>query len=420
MLNYHKKYLKYKAKYLQLKGGATQENFNIRFRNSTGESQSSHCPDSYYNFSFNETDIINYCKFIRLGDDLNSQCMPVILTHLAQFNNNQNSSIAGFIENKVRDYLKEKNLISEEILSAMPLATNRNKLAARITRLLSLIPRDLPQETQNQITKEQNYFLITTNQLSREDGTMFVNKICQKIDQQFNIYFVDNILTTIKSFFPTINNISCRTTNVTRNTCNSILLRPTSYINIAGNTDLIVNQDTICLEGNRIFADHQSKIASGTITTCCFMVLLFSNGNVITSHLGGAVANKSLFEPKLNVQWKIANETCLQKIREHFPDEIPLLEKVFFGGYYGNYLLVENHADLSFVYLPEYMSYLKDSYFPDMNLIKPNDDIIFKTAFLSKLGLPYIDNINFKFHYDFDQEEYKYIVSNGNVYNIVV
>ena len=66
------------------------------------------------------------------------------------------------------------------------------------------------------------------------------------------------------------------------------------------------------------------------------------------------------------------------------------------------------------------MSYLKDSYFPDMNLIQPNNDIIFKTAFLSKLGLPYTNNINFKFHYNIDQEEYRYIVSNGNVYNIVV
>ena len=414
MLNYHKKYLKYKAKYLQLKGGATQETFNTRFRNSTGESISSNCPDSYYNFSFNETDIVRYCRFISLSDDFNSQCMPVILTHLAQFNNNQNSSIAGFIENKVRDYLKEKNLISEEILSAMPISANRNELAAHITRLLSLIPRDLPQEIQNQITREQNSFLISANQLSREAGTMFVNKICQKIDETFNIYFVDNMLTTIKSFFPTINTITCRT-NETRDICNSILLRPTNYINISGNTDLIVNQDTICLEGNRIFADHQSKIASGTITTCCFMVLLFSNGNVITSHLGGGIANTPLFPVDITVKWKIANETCLQKIKENFPTQIPLLEKVFFGGFYNEYLLVENEPETSFMYLPQGMA----GNFPELTFIIPDNTDEFKTAFLRKLGLPYNPDIQFNFHYD-DSEAFIYIVSNGNVYNIVV
>lgn len=317
MSHYHKKYLKYKIKYLKLKGGAQQIDFDTRFRNSTGESVSLNCPDSYYNFSFNDTDIVKYCRFIELNRNINSQCMPVILTHLAQFNNNENSSIAGFIENKVKDYLKETKLISEETLNAMPLSANKTELASRITTLLSLLPKNISSNIKTNINKEQNSFLISANQLSREAGTMFVNKICQKINETFNIYFVDNILTDIQSFFPDIKNITCNTAE-TRGICNSILLRPNRYINITANTDLIVDQDTICLEGNRIYADHQSKIASGTITTCCFIVLLFKNGHVITSHLGGSVSNKPIFPPNIKVEWKISNETCLQKIKKTF------------------------------------------------------------------------------------------------------
>ena len=99
MSDYYKKYLKYKQKYLQLKGGATQGEFDARFENSTGESLSRTCPDSYYNFPFNENIIMKYCEKSKFKlREYNSNCMPQILSDLENFKKGNDSNFAKFLK----------------------------------------------------------------------------------------------------------------------------------------------------------------------------------------------------------------------------------------------------------------------------------------------------------------------------------
>jgi hypothetical protein len=416
MPNYYKKYLKYKQKYLQLKGGATQEEFDTRFRNSTGESISTRCPDSYYNFSFIEQYIINYCKLVYPESDYNTVCMPDILNDLNNFKTNKISKFAKYLNNSLNDHLVDNNIITRTFADELPIPNTKVELQNNLDRIKSKIGTENKLNLRQQLQKTKTE-LIPVTQLIEEGGEFFINKLCQKIDSAFNIYFVNDKLSEVKSIFGGLT-INCSDSPV--NSCNNILLRPQNYLNIAHNTEILSNKDCICLEGNRIYADPTCRIASGSITSCCFMVLFFEGGNMIVSHLGGVISNIPLFEPEINVKRKIANETCLQRIRESFRSEIPKLKKVFFGGFINDYHLVINNDTIDFVYVSDEIKEMADEgiFYAGMTRIIPDDSDEFKTHFLTKLG--YIGPKPV-FRFDSDRRQlYQYIATNNDVHYIKV
>ncbi len=204
-----------------------------------------------------------------------------------------------------------------------------------------------------------------------------INHICQK-NHDNKLYFVNNELLT----FTNINNLFQDSDVVIQHNkiidiVNTITLDTSKYENVFQNKVMAIDKSIICLEGNIIFADSQSKIGSGSITSCLFIGLILNNDSCIALHLNGTLNN--IYSPfnseiKNNVMnLNFTYDNFDQYINTHFNLVINTIKKIFVGGITSDYFFDHNN-NLT------YNSSIGES-------IQSIDMVKLKEIFIRKLGI---------------------------------
>lgn len=386
MDRYYKKYLKYKNKYLQLKGGASADDVKQKLYDRQEEEHK--CKYGYYNITNFDKDLLER-KCEQLKAEFTSEAslfeLPNCLTSLRKeyikFNEDKPNKLTKIIFYDLFDKL--------DIESVLP--TTKTELISYIDKILDIKKKeDILKSFDNNRYIKNLLNRITPN----ANGSVIIEKICQRIDEGLSLYFTDNQITNIEDKFNPDNIIL-------KKDYNSYLLNPDKYINIFMNKeeDIIKNKDCICLEGNRIFADKDCKVASGGITSCMFMILFFSDKTFLASHFNTIVTNNILndFDPNLNSNYYYTYDNCFQVIKKDFPEKIELINKIFIGG-----VLISYNMDIneSKSFIDKY--YKKSGVNITLKLIK------------ERLGIPNTQEIKFLE----DENEGNYIVYNESVYFI--
>jgi hypothetical protein len=331
MDRYYEKYLKYKSKYLQLKGGASAKDVKEKLYDRQGEEHK--CAYGYYNVTHFEKDLLER-KCNQLKNEVTSEarlfelpnCMTSLYKEYIKFNEDKPNKLTKLIFNDLFDSLDSK----------LVLPTTKTELISYIDK------KGVPKSSFD----NNRYIKNLLNRITpNTNGSIIIEKICQRIDESLSLYFTDNQITNIEDKINPGNIIP-------KKDYNSYLLNLDKYVNIFMNKeeDIIKNKDLICLEGNRIFADKDCKVASGGITSCMFMILFFSDNTFLASHFNTLVTNNILndFDPNLNSNYYYTYDNCFQVIRRDFPGKIKLINKIFIGGVLTSYNM-DNNESKSFI-----------------------------------------------------------------------
>lgn len=354
------KYLKYKKKYIKLKGGAEKKIVEEFYAKSIIDDK---CENGYFNTAFFDTAFIErLCmKIFKIVEaDINpNNCIKNLLTEFTKFKNNEDSKFTEYFFN---DIFQDLN---EDFKKNKP--KKKSELILRINELFNVSYKRI---------------FDSFSRIDEKGGDFFITKICNKIDNVFNIYFINNQMKKYKNLFT--DGIGDCKHSVFRLYCNNLLLNPVKYLNSFNNPkiELIKNKDLICLEGNRLYVDNSCKVASGTITSCLFMVLFFSNKTCLISHFNKLITNNLPdFNNKIDpvMKYDYTYDNCFQKIKLEFKDELKLLNKIFIGGIIDNYN-IDPLEDKSFKSVDgtSLEEYDKDSIFKKLE-ITVSSKIILKT-----------------------------------------
>ena len=122
---------------------------------------------------------------------------------------------------------------------------------------------------------------------------------------------------------------------------NDILLSTSNYLNSPVNNSLITDKHLICLEGNLIHVDQTSRVASGHIDTCLFVVLEFSDKTCISFHINGMLSNNSVFSNYVlkKITYPVEPTSVFSYLNENFPEKMVTLNKIYLIGILDSYFL---------------------------------------------------------------------------------
>lgn len=289
IMSYYEKYIKYKNKYLELRkqyGGSTPAEWDEFNRLSTVEYDNAQqqrsagqyiedCPHGYYNLTDFEGD------YIQLQiDKIDKKKCPNCDSNLKKY-----------------EFIKSTNDLYWDVprVKAHTSRTSKN------------------------------------NTLGKYD----INHICQQ-NRYNKIYFVnDELISFVSNNIFNINN-TIIPPNMIQNTVETITLDISKYENVFQNTTRVENKSIICLEGNIIFADAQSKIGSGAINTCLFIALILDNESCIALHLNGMI-NNTHYQYATAIKNEVMNynftyENFHTYITTNFGSLINTVKKIFVGG----------------------------------------------------------------------------------------
>jgi hypothetical protein len=265
------------------------------------------------------------------------------------------------------------------------------------------------------VVEPTNRFNKYLNRLKLDPSTghYIIQPQCQKIDKTFNIYFVDDTIKRI-IYIPTNTILP----NSSPTLYNDLLLDPSKYINCIQNGihNKLIDQSAICLEGNYVYADHLSKIASGSITSCLFMCIFLKDNSVLVSHFNGILANDDFKtfisglgyidnQIELNdyIKFSYTHDNCISIINQKFGSIINNISHIFIGGILDDYQITSN----GFKYRPEPLNSIR------LSAISNNIGII-RGWFRNPAINVYFD----KKREIMGEEKYHYIVTNNNVFFI--
>ena len=257
------------------------------------------------------------------------------------------------------------------------------------------------------------------NRLKLDPGHYIIHPLCQKIDESFNIYFVDNTIKTITHIFT-----NTKLQNSPSTPYNNLLLDPSKYINCIQNDipNKLIDKSAICLEGNYVYADHLSKIASGSITSCLFMCIFFKDYSVLVSHFNGTLANDDFntfisgvgyintkVELNDHIKFSYTHDNCISIINQKFVSIINNISHIFIGGILDDYQITSK----GFKYTQNPLDSIRSRAIP-MNMA------IIRKWFENPANPP---NPSIKVYFDIKrkimgEEKYHYIVTHNNVYFI--
>ena len=386
-MDWKNKYLKYKNKYLELKYGGAQEAI-VKSIIYDKQEEVEPCKMNYSNFSdidFNYLERLydnyksdvnqplatfhNFIEYMRLqltlfyNNNLSTLTKKYFVNLFEEFREKADRIInaSGIKINKQRDVdeLKKQYITLNPINTLTDLQTIFIKLQNE-PLIMEILPYAYPRVLSNKIdywwhasvveptNKLKQYF--NRLKLDPSTGYYIIQPKCQKIDTGFNIYFVDD---TIKSII----DISTNTILPNRSPTiyNNLLLDPTKYINCIQNGihDKLIDRSAICLEGNYVYADNLSKIASGKITSCLLMCIFFNDSSVFVTHFNGLISNidfpygdRSIIND--SVKHNYTHENFLPIIKEKFKSVINNITKICLCGVLNDYQLkmdrIEYHA----------------------------------------------------------------------------
>ena len=386
-MDYQLKYLKYKNKYLELKYGGAQEAI-VKSIIYDQQSEVEPCKMNYSNFSdidFNYLERLydgykttktmatfhNFIEYMSLQltlfykNNLSTLTTTYFVNLFEEFKEKADRIInaSGIKINKQRDVdeLKKQYITSNPINTLTDLQTIFIKLHNE-PLIIEILPYAYPTQLSNKIDYWWHASVVEpTNKLKQylnrlkldpSTGYYIIQPKCQKIDTGFNIYFVDD---TIKSIIDISTNTILPNRPMT--IYNNLLLDPIKYINCIQNGihDKLIDRSAICLEGNYVYADNLSKIASGKITSCLLMCIFFNDSSVFVTHFNGLISNidfpygdRSIIND--SVKHNYTHENFLPIIKQKFNSVIKNITKICLCGVLDNYQLnmdrIEYHAGL--------------------------------------------------------------------------
>jgi len=393
-MDYKEKYLKYKQKYLELKqknyGGAPDAEFKKLSLYSNQDS----CAYGYSSTTdFGTGNIERFCN--KNYNTLNKiDCIEKSKVELDKFNKKQKSDFINILLGDVFEEIREKfekydnakyndqskkkhNYVKELedylIKNSYNLSnlTNVDELHNYLTNILSKEQFIVDAPKENLLIGYENYKFkydeileefyikrfkyfyeqITRLDFDKTDNTYNIKFLCKKLQEVIDFYFVDDKLKAVYSLLPSAQLIDKKYYNM-------ILLNPIKYHNVIYNniSNKIQNIDTLCAEGNRIYADKDCKIGSTTITSCIMFCIFLLNGDMIVSHFNGIINNiPSPFDDDIKqiTKYDYVCENGLIKTHQDFKSILTdaNISHIFIGGVLKDYI-IGTHG---FIYKPEYM-----------------------------------------------------------------